>query len=159
MEWIDISLRLAAATVIGMVIGFNRDLHGKPTGMRTLGLVGLGAALAVAAITFATVPDRESIHDVSRVIQGILTGIGFLGAGVIVRDDPRHVRGLTTAACVWLAACLGVVCAVAAWKIVLIGTVLMGVVLILGGPLEKRLHAVWLGPAEAPPSENVPPKT
>lgn len=153
MDWLDITLRLTAATLIGMAIGFNRDLHGKATGMRTLGLVGLGSALAVTAITFATLPDREGIQAVSRVIQGVLTGIGFIGAGVIVRDDPQRVRGLTTAACAWTTACLGVVCAVAVWKVVVIGTVLLGLVLMIGGPLEKRLHAQWLGSPEQPPQE------
>lgn len=159
MDWLDIALRLTAATLIGMAIGFNRDLRGKPTGMRTLGLVGLGSALAVTAITFATFPDREGIQAVSRVIQGILTGIGFIGAGVIVRDDPQRVRGLTTAACAWLTACLGVVCAVAAWKVVVIGSVLTGFVLIVGGPLEKRLHAMWVGSPEQQPPEKPPAKT
>jgi putative Mg2+ transporter-C (MgtC) family protein len=148
MDWLDIALRLTAATLIGMAIGFNRDLHGKATGMRTLGLVGLGSALAVTAITFATLPDREGMHAVSRVIQGILTGIGFIGAGVIVRDDPQRVRGLTTAACAWLTACIGVVCAVAGWKVVVIGSVLTGFVLLVGGPLEKRLHTLWMGEEE-----------
>lgn len=153
MDWLDITLRLTAATLIGMAIGFNRDLHGKPTGMRTLGLVGLGSALAVTAITFATLPDREGIQAVSRVIQGVLTGIGFIGAGVIVRDDPQRVRGLTTAACAWTTACLGVVCAVAAWKVVLIGIALLGFVLIVGGPLEKHLHAIWMGKEEKSPPQ------
>ena len=105
MEMLDILLRLATAALVGIFLGLNRDLHGKPTGVRTLGLVGLGSALAVAAFGHA------NIADASRVVQGIVTGIGFLGAGVIVRSDRGdHVHGLTTAACVWVTACLGAAC-------------------------------------------------
>src|SRR6478736_5891830 len=108
MEILDILLRLATATLVGVFLGLNRDLHGKPTGVRTLGLVGLGSALAVLAGS-----QVGGVGDTSRVIQGIVTGIGFLGAGVIVRAGSGfHVQGLTTAACTWLTACFGVTCAV-----------------------------------------------
>jgi hypothetical protein len=94
----------------------NRDLHGKSTGVRTLGLVCLGSALAVLSIHAATGTEE------SRVIQGIVTGVGFLGAGVIVRSEKGHrVHGLTTAACVWVTACVGAACAIAQWQIVVIG--------------------------------------
>ena len=94
MDWTDIALRLAAATAIGMVLGLNRDLHGKPTGMRTLGLVGLGASLAVTAVIDPSIAPSDALNAVSRVVQGILTGIGFLGAGVIVRGSGEaRVRG------------------------------------------------------------------
>ena len=112
MDTIDILLRLGTAALIGVLLGLNRDLHGKPTGVRTLGLVGLGSAAAVLCI-------GTSSADASRVIQGIVTGIGFLGAGVIIRDNDRgRVRGLTTAACVWLTACLGAASGVGEWWIV-----------------------------------------
>ena len=137
MDNLDIALRLGAAALAGIALGLNRDLHGKPTGVRTLGLVGVGTALAVLAISGA------SGADVSRVIQGILTGIGFLGAGVIVRNEGQHVHGLTTAACVWLTACFGVACAVAEWRIVLIGASLVFVILVFGGPFEKAIHRHW----------------
>jgi putative Mg2+ transporter-C (MgtC) family protein len=84
------------------------------------------------------------INAVSRVIQGVLTGIGFLGAGVIVRSaGGEHVRGLTTAAVTWLTACVGVVCGVAEWRVILVGVPLVFVVLHVGGPLEKALHRYW----------------
>jgi putative Mg2+ transporter-C (MgtC) family protein len=138
METLDIALRLSAAALAGVTLGLNRDLHGKPTGVRTLGLVGVGAALAVLAVSGA------SGADTSRVIQGILTGIGFLGVGVIVRNNEgQHVHGLTTAACVWVTACIGVACAVAEWRIVLISVPLIFVVLVFGGPFEKAIHRHW----------------
>src|SRR6476660_5490357 len=111
MDTFDISIRLGIAALGGVVLGLNRDLHGKPTGVRTLGLVGIGSALAVFSLG-----GSSSSADVSRIIQGTLTGIGFLGAGVIVRSTQEHrVHGLTTAACIWLTACVGVACAVAEW--------------------------------------------
>ena len=116
MEMIDIVLRLGAAALAGAVLGLNRDLRGKSTGVRTLGLVGIGSALVVMAVAHSS-PDSAS-----RVIQGIVTGIGFLGAGVIVRGDVKaHVHGLTTAACVWLTACFGSACGMGEWRILIAG--------------------------------------
>ena len=138
MEMFDIALRLCTAALIGVALGLNRDLHGKPTGVRTLGLVGLGSALAVLAIA------QVSSADASRVIQGIVTGIGFLGAGVIVRSDQgQHVHGLTTATCVWLTACIGAACGIAAWPIILLTIPIVFVILIFGGPFEKLIHRRW----------------
>ena len=147
MDTLDIALRLSAAALAGVTLGLNRDLHDKPTGVRTLGLVGVGAALAVLAVSGA------SGADMSRVIQGILTGIGFLGVGVIVRNNEgQNVHGLTTAACVWVTACLGVACAVAEWRIVLISVPLIFVILVFGGRLEKAVHRCW--PKSEPPDTN-----
>ncbi|NVO12746.1 MAG: MgtC/SapB family protein [Rhodoplanes sp.] len=142
MDWTDIAIRLSTATVIGMALGLNRDLHGKPTGMRTLGLVGLGSSLAVTAVLDPTIAPSDALNAVSRVVQGILTGIGFLGAGVIVRGSGEaRVRGLTTAACTWLTASLGIVCAVAAWTVIAIALPLLFFVLLAGGPIEKAIRA------------------
>jgi putative Mg2+ transporter-C (MgtC) family protein len=119
---VDIALRLGAAVVVGMLIGLNRDLANKPIGMRTLGLVSLGAAIvAVSTVNFqglANHPDALS-RVVQGVIQGIMAGIGFIGAGVILRDtQSQTVKGLTTASTVWVAAALGIACGLAAWQIV-----------------------------------------
>ena len=141
---IAVFLRLGAAALIGAVIGLNRDLHGKPTGVRTLGLVGLGAALVVlASLDFKTGPELDA-NPVSRAIQGVLTGIGFLGAGVIVRDSQgQRVQGFTTAALIWLTACLGIVCGLGAWTVALAGLLIVLALLVVGGPLEARLHRRW----------------
>src|SRR5882757_807207 len=142
MDIIDIAWRLGVALVVGGALGLNRDLHGKPTGVRTLSLVALGSALAVMAVTRS-----GDINAISRVIQGTLTGIGFLGAGVIVRTvDGVHVHGLTTAACTWLTACVGVVCGVAEWQLIVVGVPLVFAVLHLGGPIEHAIHRWWRGP-------------
>jgi putative Mg2+ transporter-C (MgtC) family protein len=132
----EIILRLGGATLIGAAIGLNRDLHGKPIGVRTLGLVGLASAMAVLAVA-----DGSDFNPVSRVIQGVLTGIGFLGAGVIVRRETgKAIHGLTTAACAWTTACIGLVCGLAAWPVVATGVALFFTLLILGGPFERMGH-------------------
>src|SRR5262249_11019274 len=144
-DFADVILRLGAATLIAAAIGLNRDLHGKPIGVRTLGLVGLASARATLVVGTGSVGGSNSMDAASRVIQGVLTGIGFLGAGVIVRRSiGGRVHGLTSAACVWATACLGLVCGLAAWPIVATGVLLVFVLLILGGPFE-RVSQRWLG--------------
>ena len=143
-DFAHVILRLGAATLIGAAIGLNRDLRGKPIGVRTLGLVGLASAIAVLAVVPNDGGGVDSIDATSRVIQGVLTGIGFLGAGVIVRRSiGNRVHGLTSAACAWTTACLGLVCGLAAWPIVASGVVLVFVLLILGGPFERMCQR-WL---------------
>lgn len=119
IETDDIVLRLGLAALTGVLLGLNRDLRGKPLGMRTLGLVALGAAaVTVAAVQFENLmfyPDPLS-RVVQGVVQGVLAGISFIGAGVVLRDRQRGtVEGLTTAATVWVAAALGIACGLAAW--------------------------------------------
>ena len=135
----DIILRFTMATVAGGLIGFNRELRHKPAGLRTHALVALGAAVATALV----VPDTNGVATqhfdaMSRVIQGIITGIGFLGAGVILRsENGRHVHGLTTAASIWLAACVGIACGAGAWMITASAFILVMLILIAGKPLEQ----------------------
>src|ERR1044071_4003593 len=84
---VEIAIRLSASVLIGSALGLNRELHGKPAGLRTHGLVSLGAALATM-VAFRS-PDSSLIIDpnaIGRIVQGILTGVGFLGAGVILHD-------------------------------------------------------------------------
>ncbi len=140
---IDMVLRLCAATIIGMMIGLNRDVNGKPTGMRTLALVALGAAVvSVVAVHFQDLIDHPDALSrvVQGILQGVLTGIGFIGAGVIMRQPKSNsVSGLTTAATVWITAALGIACALAAWHIVVIASVLTFIVLIALKPVELML--------------------
>lgn len=140
---IDMVLRLCAATIIGMMIGLNRDVNGKPTGMRTLALVALGAAVvSVVAVHFQDLIDHPDALSrvVQGILQGVLTGIGFIGAGVIMRQPKSNsVSGLTTATTVWITAALGIACALAAWHIVVIASVLTFIVLIALKPVELML--------------------
>src|SRR5690349_2954246 len=133
----EIAVRLGAALMLGSAVGLNRDLHGKPAGVRTHALVSLGLAVAVI-ISLGLPGEVKSMdpHAISRVLQGILTGIGFLGAGVILRNPTGHVTGLTTAATVWLCAVLGVTCGLGYWSVLVIAAGLSVLVLALGGPIE-----------------------
>ena len=92
----------------------------------------------------------------SRVIQGILTGIGFLGAGVIVHAE-RHfrVRGLTSAACTWLAACIGIVCGLGQWRLVITALIITFTVLTVGSRAERWLHKRLGGKVDA--AQQAPP--
>jgi len=139
-DWSEIVLRLCVATLAGGLIGLDRDLHGKPIGLKTLGLVGLATAMVVMLALPAG--DAAKFSDAtSRVIQGILTGIGFLGAGVIVRGERGfRVHGLTSAACAWLAACVGIACGAGQWRIVVVGVAIAALLLLLGRGLERWLH-------------------
>jgi len=134
-------LRLSGAASVGMAIGINRDLRGKPTGMRTLGLVCLGAALvALTGIQLPEIighPDATS-RVVQGIIQGVMTGIGFVGAGAVLRDQKAlEVHGLTTAATVWVTAALGIACAIAPWHLVAVATFITLVLLVIASPLER----------------------
>ena len=138
---VEIGLRLSAAVIVGVVIGLNRDLANKPIGMRTLGLVSLGAAIvSLSTIHFqglANHPDALS-RVVQGIIQGIMAGIGFIGAGAILRDrGSQTVRGLTTAATVWVTAALGIACGLAAWEIVGLSVALALFLLVVLGWIER----------------------
>jgi putative Mg2+ transporter-C (MgtC) family protein len=148
LDWPEIVLRLGVATLAGAAIGLNRDLHGKPIGLRTLGLVSLATAMVV--LLSSQYADTIKISDAtSRIIQGILTGIGFLGSGVIIRPEHHfRVRGLTSAACTWLTACVGIVCGAGQWRIVAIALAITFAVLVIGGRVERWLHRA-LGGKEA----------
>jgi putative Mg2+ transporter-C (MgtC) family protein len=102
---VRIVVRLLVAVVLGGVLGWERESVGAPAGLRTHMLVSLGSAL------FVLIPLQAGMkmEDLSRVLQGVTAGIGFLGAGAILKQRDRNdVRGLTTAASIWLTAALGV---------------------------------------------------
>jgi putative Mg2+ transporter-C (MgtC) family protein len=126
-----------------MLLGANRDLQNKPIGARTLGLVGLGTATTVVAtIQFpgmAENPDAAS-RVIQGIIQGIMAGISFIGAGVILRDSSTQtVRGLTTAATVWVTAALGIACGLAAWRTVAVAAAAAMVLLVAVAWIESAL--------------------
>lgn len=103
----QITVRLLIAAVLGGILGFEREHQGKAAGVRTHMLVALGAAL------FVLVPQMAGAQAdaMSRVVQGVIAGIGFLGAGTILKNkdgDESHVKGLTTAAGLWMTAAIGV---------------------------------------------------
>lgn len=139
----DDPLRLLVATALGMGLGLTRDLRNKPAGLRTMGLVSLGAAimtLTALRLFPDTHPDAMS-RVMQGVIQGVLTGIGFIGAGAVLHDPGEtRVRGLTTAATVWAAAALGVGCGVGAWTIVATGAAAAFFVVVALQPVERWIE-------------------
>lgn len=133
-------IRLFMALACGAVIGLNRDLHRKSAGFRTFGLISVGSAIVALVIT-QTGPDPNAV---SRVVQGVLTGIGFLGAGVILHQPTSsRVTGLTTAAAVWLTAGLGLACGLGQFPLALSGLAVALVILIIGRPIELYLEKVF----------------
>lgn len=137
----EVFFRLGGATLTGMIIGANRDLQGKPIGMRTLGLVSLGSAVVTLSTVhyadLAAHPDALS-RVVQGAIQGVMAGISFIGAGVILRDaKTRSVLGLTTAATVWVTAALGIACALADWRVAGIGISMSLFLLVVVHQMEK----------------------
>jgi putative Mg2+ transporter-C (MgtC) family protein len=131
-----ILVRLLMAALLGGVLGYERERHGKAAGVRTHMLVAMGAAL------FVLVPQQGGMEvaDMSRVIQGIVTGVGFLGAGAIIkRSSEEDVQGLTTAAGVWMTAAIGISCGLGRETTAVLSTLLALVVLGLVPKLVDRL--------------------
>jgi putative Mg2+ transporter-C (MgtC) family protein len=152
----ETALRLGAALIIGSILGLNRELHGKPAGLRTHALVALGAAVATIVVLKSPTGFLAAEQNaIGRVVQGILTGVGFLGAGVILRDPAGHVTGLTTAATVWMCAVLGIVCGLGYWGILGITVILTTLVLILGRPLERLAERIFHRHGSGPPDHSV----
>jgi len=144
LEFDDVAMRLGAAALAGALIGINRDLAQKPIGVRTLGLVALGAATVTVA-TIQIPGMAENADALSRVvqgiIQGIMAGISFIGAGVILRDaQTRTVEGLTTAASVWVTAALGIACGLGAWRTVALALAMALILLVAVPRLELLLE-------------------
>ncbi|MBN3891398.1 MAG: MgtC/SapB family protein [Nostoc sp. JL31] len=144
-DWPHIAFRLSLALLVGCLIGFNRQQGGR-AGMRTFMLVSMGAALFVMIPLQA---EGESpyaaTNALSRTIQGVATGVGFLGARLILQESPRKsatpkVKGLTTAACVWTAAGLGAAIGCGLWQMGLLGGLLT--LITLSG--VKRLNRIFV---------------
>lgn len=145
MTFAEILRRLLAAAVLGGVLGLNRNLRGKAAGLRTHALVSLGAALAVLTADLVVASQPGASRDtVTRAIQGIVAGVGFLGAGAILKTRSTHaIRGLTTASVIWLAATIGIACGAGYWLAATIAVALALVVLITGRPLENLLDRLF----------------
>ncbi len=145
MTELELLLRLVAGLVTGVAIGWQRTLRHKSAGIRTFGLVGLGTAAAATLFDETMHPDAAS-----RVVQGVLTGIGFLGAGLIVRrQDETMPHGLTTAAAVWVTAALGCAAGLGHWLITTAATVLALLLLVLDHSIEH-----WARDHAKPPPES-----
>jgi putative Mg2+ transporter-C (MgtC) family protein len=132
-DWLNITFRLCLALLVGAIIGIEREIRHKPAGLRTHMLVSFGAAL-FTLIPLATGTHQPNADALSRVIQGIAAGVGFLGAGEIVRQSSQEsartdIRGLTSAAAIWVCAALGVAAGCGLWQLGLIAALLSLLVL------------------------------
>jgi putative Mg2+ transporter-C (MgtC) family protein len=140
-EW-ETMCRLGAAVLAGGVLGWEREFREKPAGLRTHMMVSLGSAVPIiAALHFLSVVGKAEelvASDVFRVVQGIMGGIGFLGAGAILQSR-GSVHGLTTAATVWVSAAVGVTCGFGYYLQAGMAVALALVVLFVFGFLEARV--------------------
>ncbi|WP_431266170.1 MgtC/SapB family protein [Roseateles chitinivorans] len=131
-----IAVRLLLAAVLGGILGYEREHHGKAAGIRTHMLVSLGAAL------FVLVPQQGgmALADMSRVLQGVIAGIGFLGAGAILKlKDEEQVHGLTTAASIWMTAAIGIACGLGR-EATAVFSMLLALLILAVLPLVTRPH-------------------
>lgn len=145
----EVTIRLLMAMVVGGLIGFDRERQDKPAGLRTHMLVSLGAA------TFTLLGFEVGAHlsprtgegfDPTRVLQGVVGGIGFLGAGAIIKSG-GHVSGVTTAASVWVAGALGAAAGVGAYVLAGISTVMAFAILTVLGKLDAKIARQQTEPA------------
>ncbi|MDZ7993526.1 MAG: MgtC/SapB family protein [Nostoc sp. EfeVER01] len=141
-DWLNISFRLCIALLIGAIIGLERQIRRKPAGLRTHMLVSLGSAL-FTLIIMQTEGLQASPDALSRVIQGIAAGVGFLGAGEIVRQSSQEsqqleIHGLTSAAAIWVSSALGIAAGCGLWQLGLISAMLTFLVLNVFKRLEKH---------------------
>lgn len=127
-EWLNVFMHLFVATVAGGLIGLERSYHGRPAGFRTHTLVCVASSLLMLVTMYQSkwfagaAPEIVRI-DPTRMAQGVMTGIGFLGAGVIMREG-LTVRGLTTAASIWITAAIGILAGIGLYSAVVMGTII-----------------------------------
>jgi len=127
--------QLLLALGLTTAIGLEREARHKPAGVRTVAMVGLGACV------FGLIGDGISgqADALSRVVQGVVTGIGFLGAGTIIKEQ-FHIEGLTTAAALWAAAAIGLACGLALYQLAILGTLAVFLVLVGLKVIERTLR-------------------
>jgi putative Mg2+ transporter-C (MgtC) family protein len=138
LSFADLLGRLLLATLFGALIGLNREREGKPAGLRTHALVALGAAMLTIVGLLLQVSDAAAP---SRVLQGIVAGVGFIGAGTILhRDDARGAHGLTTAAAIWIVAAIGVAAGAGLWRTAASALGVALALLIGGEAVDRWIH-------------------
>jgi putative Mg2+ transporter-C (MgtC) family protein len=134
----ELAIRVGLGAACGILIGLERAREHKVVGTRTLGLVGLASALLIAVVERANPGAGDAV---SRVIQGLITGVGFLGAGVIMHGQRENeVHGLTTAAAIWATAILGIAAGLGEYWGAGLGALAVFTILAAGGRLDR-----WIG--------------
>jgi putative Mg2+ transporter-C (MgtC) family protein len=150
-QFARIVIRLLVAMLLGAIVGIQREQTGKPAGLRTHMLVALGAALFV----LAPVEAGMTSDDLSRVIQGLAAGIGFLGAGAILKlSKEREIQGLTTAAGIWMTAAMGVAVGLGRIGMALLSVLLTWFILAVVGRIEHRISAAQAASGDDPETRN-----
>ena len=135
-EFLRIALRLVAALLLGGAVGYERERAGKAAGLRTHMLVALGSALVLVTAERMGMPSSDQ----SRVIQGIVAGVGFLGGGAILKiADEKKIRGLTTAAGIWMTASIGIAAGAGKLATATLAAVLAFIILKVLHSFEERL--------------------
>jgi len=146
MNQSEIVLRLVLAAVLGGIVGLEREIHGRPAGIRTYLILSVGAALIMVISEYYTVlyglPPKWVSNDQGRIAAQVVTGIGFLGAGVILRAKD-HVRGLTTAACIWTVSAVGLAIGAGFYLFGVLVTLLILIALVVLKQIEKKLKKDW----------------
>jgi putative Mg2+ transporter-C (MgtC) family protein len=154
-QLVRVTLRLLAALFIGTAIGLQRELTHKPAGLRTHMLVGLGTALFIVSAAEAGM----HLDSLSRIVQGLATGIGFLGGGAILKlTSEREIHGLTTAAGIWMTAAASAAAGLGQIGVALIGTLFGLLVLVVFRKLEKDLDQLAKKDTEVHPHSDPDPK-
>ena len=156
--WGEILIRLSLAALAGVILGANRWLHHKSAGVKTHALVAIGAAVAVLIVIPADLVISEGLtwpsDAASRVLQGLITGIGFLGAGVIIHNaSGNRIQGLTTAASIWITTLIGAAIGMGQLALGVIAVFATGLVLISGNAIE-RFVGKHLGKPSIPQEED-----
>ncbi|GAA4453249.1 MgtC/SapB family protein [Novipirellula rosea] len=137
MSYSSVWLPTVAAVLLGGLIGIERQMSGHSAGLRTHMLVSLASAMFVLACSELT---SQLPLDLTRVVQGIAAGVGFIGAGTILKADRKHeVFGLTTASTIWLSAAIGTACGLGEYPLAITSVLLTIVVLVGLRPIEERL--------------------
>lgn len=136
-QFVRVLVRLTAAVILGGLLGYEREREGKAAGFRTHMLVALGAAV----FTVGPLEAGMTAGDLSRVFQGIVTGIGFIGAGTILkRADEREIQGLTTAANLWFTAAVGMAVGLGHLWLPTLGVVFALIILTVLGVAERGIR-------------------
>lgn len=140
---------LVVAVILGGLIGLEREIHRKPAGLRTNILICMGAA------TFMLIAEKMTSDpsSIARLTAGIVTGVGFIGGGAVLRDQ-ANIYGVTTAATIWVVTSIGIACGMRLYAISIAATILSLLVLTVLSPLDKKIHKAE---QEAEPHKKEPP--
>lgn len=137
LNWQNLTIRLGIALIVGMVIGLEREIKSKPAGLRTNMLVCFGSALIVI-VPIQIGAAQQNLDVLGRVISGVITGVSFIGGGTILRD-PDKVKGLTSAAAIWVSAILGITIGCGLWVLGIVGVIVTWIILRVFANWEEKI--------------------